>query len=439
VCWFKKILSIGNLCALFFLVSCSELREYDVEYTIYRVPTIGFRDLKFLGVSRSHKIGSGTQERLLSMLQRCGQYQRVSRLNRVFQVGKEDREVVQKKLRSEVESFQDARYVHGVLVIEQLESQVESDSEDIKLVSIKDGVDHQWFQSFGYTARPLSPIFGFDEIGPKMAFKTHEIKQKKFLKSVLWRFVLYNKTKDSILIDRKVKMAIRLKNYSSKPRINEKLIENALGKEMMEHISGFVCPKIADVERQLLARKEDTKSDDLINVGIDLASDDKWEAAANQWKKAVLVDKNSATAYHNLGIYYEKFGNIPAAMEEFLKAKNSGQAQYQPKFYDQAVNLYRPKIAIPSNDMRIYGVGSAQWALLMGGEKKNYEMGREYPLYRLNRISSKNEYMYHGVEFIEVGKIRIIKQEDPFVLGRITQFVESTSVQNGDMMLTDIE
>jgi tetratricopeptide (TPR) repeat protein len=403
------------------------------------LPTIGFKEITFLGISKPANINQANYDRVVNLVQKCSQYQKVNRLNKTFEIGQLNRDSTLKRLKGDVAAHQDARYVHGVLVIEQLSNETKQTQDSIKIVGLREGVDHQWFQSFGYTARPLSSLFGSDEIAPKVSFITKNIPIRKFEKTLVWRFVLYNKTKDALIIDRRVKMSVALDSYSSKPKITDKVIEAALGKEMMEHIAGFVCPKIAQADRTLLANSSDHKADQLVDNGIDLAGDNRWEAAANQWKKAVLIDKRNAWAYHNLGIYYEKYGNIPAAMEEFSKAKKSGISEYQPKLYDQAINIYRPKITLPTNDMRVYGVGNAHWLLLHGGEQTNFKIGQEYPVYRIQRIGEGPEYNFYGIRLVEVGKVQLVKQEAPFILARITQFLEPYGIQAGDSLGTNLD
>ena len=427
---------IITLCSFF---SCAELREYDVEYSVYRLPISGLKELNFLGVGKTSNMGRGPLERLAVSLQKCGQYQRISRIDRNFSMNQIDQDLLQKKLKSEIASTQDARYVHGILVIDQLEDESTHEEGEIKLVTVTDGLEHQWMSSFGYSGRPISQTFNYVEIAPRTKANSQEVRQKIFERTLSWRFTLYNKTKDIIVFDRKVKMRVRLKNYSVKPRITDKIVDQALVKEMVEHISGFVCPKIADVERQLLARREDSKSDELVNEGVDLASDDNWEAAANHWKKAVLIDRKSATAYHNLGVYYEKLGLIPEAMEEFLKAKNAGQQSYHSPLYDVALSLYTPRMFIPTSDVRIFAVGGSHWVLLSGGEFMNYRIGSEYPIYRLQRVTKRSDFVFDGIEFIEVGKLKLIRKDGKFLQGRISQFVEAFGILGGDVMVTNVE
>jgi tetratricopeptide (TPR) repeat protein len=210
-----------------------------------------------------------------------------------------------------------------------------------------------------------------------------------------------------------------------------------LTRQLISRVTSAACPKITDATRQLYAKGDKSSpADNLIAGGIKLIDNEmKWEEAADMWRKAVLMDKKSAYAYHNLGVYYERGGNIPAAMEEFMKAKQVGARYYEARQYDRSLTIFRPDVSPLSLEPRIHTVSGAGWVSIHGGAATSFIVGREYPVYRLRRMSSDQNNQMDGLAINEVGWIKVVKHEAPFILARITQFIEPLQIESGDVVI----
>jgi tetratricopeptide (TPR) repeat protein len=415
--------------------ACSGRVEEAVAYDVYRVPPSEFKGMSFLGVAKPKDLDGKHVQTLTAALSKCGQYQKVNALGKTFALESGDREKVQKKLKADIASYQDARYVHGVLVIEPLKRTFKTDTASVKYVAVKEGVDHSWYESAGYTADLSSGLLVTDEIAPKMQFAERRVQQKQASVDLSVRITLYNKANDAIVFDRVTRASAALATYSTSPKLSIKALEAELWDEIMARAQRFACPKVARVERQLLAEGSETKADLLIQQGIEIVDDSgDWGKAADMWKKAVLIDKQAAFAYHNLGVYYERRGDLPAAMEEFEKAKRRG-GKSTPKQYDVSLVNYRPKLDPVALEPRIYAAGGAGWVTITGGRKAALGVGRTYSVYRLRRAGE--DFRFDGVALTEVGKVTIVKAEPPFMLARVTQFLDPQRVEAGDVLVVD--
>ena len=417
------------------LPACSKHIDEPVAFDVYNAPIAGWRKLTFLGVSTAKGLPDAKVRKLISTLQTCGQYQKVNRLNQSLPLATGDPASVHKGLRSAVQAYQDAKYVHGVLVVTPFVRAISHTKNTVSLVIAKESVDHEWYDSYGYAALPSRKLFATEEIASKLKFSSKNVEQVRSHYELGLRFVLYNKNLDKIIMDHKTTVTMELANTTPDAALGERDIEAALSEQLFNRIARQVCPKVGSVERTLQGSGTDSKADGMIAAGIDFASDDKWEKAADMWRKAVLVDKRATFAYHNLGIYYEHAGDIPAAMEEFSKAKSTKLASYTQPQYDRSLPLYRPAYDLLSLGPRVFAASGANWLSVIGGDAQSLVVGKEYSIYRMRRLATAPDFRVNGISLTETGRLRIEKSEPPFMLGHVTRFIDGAQPEVGDIVM----
>ena len=417
--------------------ACSKHIDELVAFDVYNAPAAGWRRMTFLGVSAANGLPDAKVRKLISTLQTCGQYQKVNRLNQPLPLATGDVANVHKGLRSAVQAYQDAKYVHGVLVVTPYVKAIAKTKNTVSLVTAKESIDHEWYDSYGYAALPSRRLFATEEIGGKQQFSSKKVEQLRSHYELGLRYVLYNKNLDRIIMDHKTTVTMDLASTTLDGALKERDIEALLSEQLFNRIARQVCPKVASVQRMLQGSGTDSKADVMIAAGIDFAHDDKWEKAADMWRKAVLVDKLATFAYHNLGVYYERAGDIPAAMEEFSKAKSTKLASYTQPQYDMSLPLYRPAYDLPSLGPRIYAASGANWISVMGGNEQSLVVGQEYSIYRMRRLATAPDYRVNGISLTETGRLRIEKSEPPFMLGHVTRFIDGAQPEVGDIVIAD--
>jgi len=418
------------------LLGCSGRMEETVTYDVFRSQASGFSGMDFLGIAKAKGVDKKHTDYLVNMVRGCGQFQKVDSLNKVFPLAKGDGDAVKKSLKKEVSSFQDSRYVHGVLVIELVQNEIKKSTKRGQLILVRDQMDHSWFDSYGNAAHPKHIIYGSEEIAPKVKYLGKKLPLRNVRVELGIRFALYNKNSDQLIFDQTSYIGASLSTYSKDPVINSASLGSSLADHLMERIARAFCPKLASVERTLYAAGDDSQADKLIVQGIDHVDEGDWEKAADQWKKAVLVDKKNRFALHNLGVYYERAGNVPAAMEEFQKAREARPvAGFNVDQYEDSLKLFRPKFNPSELEPHIYGISGAGWVSIFGGKDKELKPGRIYSVYRTKRLTAPPKFRVDGMELIEVGKVKIVKHDAPFMLGRIVQFFEPYRVEMGDVVI----
>jgi tetratricopeptide (TPR) repeat protein len=421
-------------------LACAGHVEEEVAFDVYRSPTAGFEKVGFLGIARPKGEAGKYQGDLVSQVRRCGQYQKTNALAKVFKLPTGDKDAVVKKLKSDIEAYQDSRYVHAVLLVDSVKREVERKTVATRFVHLKDRLDHRWTDSYGTAGTPAHPLYGVEEISPVTVATAKKIGQKQTRITLGVRYVLYNKLQDTVVFDRQSSVTGSVQTYTGKPAVSDKQLEAQLWRQLLGRVGRAVCPKIATVTRKLYAEDSGSKADNLVASGIELVEDDeKWEEAANQWRKAVLIDKKHGYAYHNLGVYYERAGNLPAAMEEYEKAKRSRLRGPNPKQYDTTLKILRPSYDPPAVEPRIYTVSGANWVTIFGGPRNALKVGGEYAVFRSRRHPDERQDAkagdFDGTTLTEVGRVHVVKVEPPFVLARVKQYLEDWSVEVGDLVL----
>lgn len=414
---------------------CSALREEPVSYPLYRTPVANFAKVQFLGVARTKGLEDGFTNELVRQIDRCGQYKQTNRLDTVFQLPEGDRNQVPKYLKGAIEAFPKARYVHGVLTVEIIRNSVEKQSSTETILTTGEKGEYAWFDSFGLMADPKSGQFGFEEIGPVVTFNSQKANVETRRIDAAVRYAMYNTKIDKLVFDVTSDASVTLVTYSKKPVLDAGGVRGLVFRRLLDKVKRMACPKIAEVQRTLYARNAETKADVLVQKGIDLAEDNRWEQAANSWQNAVLVDKANPFAHHNLGIYYERTGNVPKSVEEFeLATRGTRFKEIPDRQFEASLDLLRPRATPAEVEPRIYAVTGAGWVSLTGTKRGMFKPGQTISVFRAVRHTNGNRV--DGMVLTEVGRVRYVKDGEPFALARITEYMADMSIINGDILVS---
>lgn len=405
---------------------------------MHRAPTAGFEKMTFLGVAKPQGSAERFHGQIVDEIRRCGQFQKVNKLNRVFKIPEGDKDAVAKSVKADVEKFQDSRYVHGVMVTNTKDKKIDKKTEAVTLVMLKDRLDHRWVDSHGTAATPGHGLYGIEEVSPMTVASTQRVVLKTTTIKVGLRYLLLNRELNQVILDKQTFVSGSVASYTQKPLLNANNLEAKLDQSLARRVVRAACPKLTAVTRKLYAENSDTKADELVVQGIELAGDERWEDAANMWRKAVLIDRKHGYAYHNLGVYYERAGNLPSAMEEYQKEKRSRLKGPNPAQYDASLKIVRPLFNHSQIEPRIYTVSGANWVTIQTetkqGASARLKAGREYPVYRSRRQAGDKLGEFNGTNLIEVGRVSIVKAEPPFMLARVTQYLQEYGIEAGDFI-----
>ena len=408
----------------------------DVEYTVYHTPTDKFKKMRFIGVTKVNKYPSLTKY-LVNEIVKCRQYSKVNDLAKTFKLSSPDnRDLLRKNLTTQTNQFQDARYVHGVLVVEILENNTKVVKHKRTIKFPKSSPHYGWHDTYGNAVFPFQKFYAAESIAPKLKLASRSIAETEYQVNMKIRSVLYNKRLDQIVFDRTSSINSVFHQYAKSSKLKQKLTTQQLAQHLFQRVARQTCPKVARVERQLIADGSDTKEDRLTQLGIDYASDNRWEKASDAWKKAILLDKKYSPALHNLGVYYEKHGEIGRAMEEFGKAKAAGMEDFEiSNQYDESLELFRPNLGKRVDDATIHTVSGSNWVQIVNWNPRKVGVGKVFPVYRSQLIYARDGSV-QGTRLIETGKIKTIKKQGPYMIGRVLEFIDKYQVAPGDRLFT---
>lgn len=418
------------------LLACSSINIEEVEYTVYHTPTAKYKKMRFIGVTKVNKIPALTNY-LVQEMDKCRLYSKANGLEKVFKLSpQQDENKLKLTLKDQANQFQDARYVHGVLVVEVLKNQTKIINRTKNIWHANDSQHYTWMDSYGNASLPTQRLYAGEAISPKITYEVKSKPEKDVQVEMTIRAVLYNKRSNEIVFDQVTSLSSKFSFYEEGKFNRPKKLVKDLAEQLLQRVARKSCPRLARVERQLISQNEDGRVHSLTEKGIDSANAGRWERAADYWKKAILVDKKHAPALHNLGVYYERLGDIPRAMEEFGKAKNAGlPKEVEAIQFDESLELFRPAIDSWQPSPTILSVSGANWVLIQNLDSRKYEVGKSYPVYRSELLLRDKNVL--GTNLFQTGKVRIVKKESDIVLARIEEFVEDYQINPGDILVTN--
>ena len=346
--------------------------------------------------------------------------------------------MVAKAFGDEVAKHRDDRYAHGILYV-QLQTRLKNAPlAQASVVRPQYDQPYDWHDAFQATADLSGRAYSFEEISRKprytaatSAFKTEEVE-------LVARYSLYNAKLKRLVFDRTSTLQASVANYSSQPGISRDRLHKMLYRQVIGKIVRSTCTSQGEVERSLVAVGDETKVEKLIQTGVDQAMDDQWEKAAQSWQNAILIEPKNAVAHHNLGVFYERNGNIPKAIDEFDRARSGKLWKQVPRQqFQTSLFQFRPGSDILEVQPKILSMSSSNWVTIVGGKEGGLKPGKIYPVYRSSAVSNEN-HSVRGIRLVEVGKIRVEKAaggEVPRYEARTMEFTNEFKLATGDTVI----
>ncbi|MEZ4742960.1 MAG: hypothetical protein R3B45_11015 [Bdellovibrionota bacterium] len=305
-----------------------------------------------------------------------------------------------------------------------------------KLVVYNDDFRYMWAPTYGIWPYNSYGFTGESEISPvgKTAVRDVGLNMRHYEVSI--HFTLYNKVLKKIITDGVYEANADVKNYSSEADDIGRNVRQYMTQGILDRIIATTCPETYQVERVLYARGTNDKVDGFIQQGLELAAGGRWEHAASKWKNAILEDKNNALAFHNLGIYYEKKGELTKASEFFDQAeeKNYWKLIEQNRF-QKTLEEFVPKLDLAQLQPRVISVRGGRWVSIAGKLGRKFKLRKNYPVVRVEQKINKPNFNNEGLVYTEVGRVQVIQKRGRLILAKIIEFVEDKGIQNGDIIL----
>jgi len=427
---------IGFLISAINLSHCASGEKEEIEFDLYRSPMASYKEMTAIGVTNIDGLTQASTDYLTNKIKRCGQFSTTKQLDTKFSLKENDVKKLGKSIGSQMDGFKDARSVHGALIVKVIRNKGSITKQNRKLVLLKEKSEYQWFPSFGNWPYKSYGFTGSSEVAPVTKAVIRDVGSSTRRYDISIKFALYNKVIKKVVYQDTYSARSSVTNYSGQSNDIGRKLRQSMTQGILDRIVMKICPKVKKVERNLYARGTDDKIDTMIQAGIELAEDGRWQPAATKWRNAILEDKSNALAHHNLGVFYEKHGDIPKAAEYFDKAEGKNYWKIIEKNrYETTIDEFVPRIEMDKLQPRIITVSGGKWLTIIGGPSKKFKKGKTYPLFRSVRHSPKPKFVAEGIDLVEVGRIKVVKRNGSVVLARIKEFIEDERVEIGDVVL----
>ena len=423
------------------IISCKTVREEDISYMVYRQPIEGFEKMKFIGITGNKNLHPVLLTRLNKQIDKCQQFKKSTILKNRYKIEIGDEFSVHKSIRNQVKKNRDDRYAHGILYVEFKNIKKKQKNTKISLIKAKYNDPYYWHDTFATTADISDESYAFEEISRKPTYSTKDRNYQIHDSETKVRYVLYNAKTDRLVFDKTSNLKTVIATYSSKPPLDANKMAATVFQQLLSKIVRNTCTQIAQVERKLISINKENKVDKLITSGVNMALTGDWEGAGNSWQNAILLNQDHALAHHNLGIYYERSGKLPKAIEEFERARNGTHSEILPPGrFERSLDQIKPKWGVIESYPKILSITSTNGITVVGGFSGQLEPGKKYSLYRSTKITHRKNHHPKGLRLIEVGKVQIEKTEPgpiPQYLGRVIEFTGGFHPQTGDSILDE--
>lgn len=439
----RLLFSATCLSAIAFLQSCSSaVIDHEVQFDLFREPSSNYLRIKTLLLPNT-SADFDIQGLLKGRVWGRRFYQQITPMKQIVRLPRGNARQTIKKF---LNTFNQQNYVDGVLIAEVQRKRISYDYGADTVSRFARLPTYSFKQGHGVLTDPMADTYTFDEI--VQDYKPYGMrKQLRTLNVTLAiRFVLYSRSADRIVHDQTREAAFSIEQYTPRPLYTPGEVISLLTRGLVDRTLDIIAPKRTNVTRRLLApggsREELRKDQILVREGFDHAVDENnWFKAAGKWRQAILANKKNPHAHLDLGIYYEKAGDIRKAIEEYNKAKMFAPKRPEPgqwvSYLLDATDMHHPSLQLKSLLPRVIAVTSHHRVILAGGHPTWAKAGYLYPLYRVSPIrprGSGKSTPSIGVKLVEIGQIQITSRSRDLIHGRLTQIRESKGARAGDLI-----
>jgi len=195
-------------------------------------------------------------------------------------------------------------------------------------------------------------------------------------------------------------------------------ILNDLLKKVTSRFVNEISPHYVSKKRKL----EKGKGSFHTKQGVRFAKMGMWEAAIGEWQKALEKDPKNAWAHNNLGIVYEKRGEVAEARREYQKA---GELKPEEKKYKN--NLVDLKTAHDKARGEYLATGSLKMVIRRTddtvyidlGKKHEVGVGEVFIVYREVAVKHPVTDEVIGTEEEKIGKIKVNKVSEKMSIAEV--------------------
>ncbi len=417
------------------LTGCSK-DFLEVQYPQMLSPSENFAELKKLAVALDPKLSESTRSLVAKTLQECSLYSGgVQIMDKPARVSGPNPKDYIDALIKRTPSIQEA---HGILTIQVEEGAALSQLDKNQAVVIQDLKELSWYPSYGV---PSTTTLGFPqrpEVAPQWKSKKREALVRTEKLQYIIRLVLYNRVSGKVIEDRVINSQSVLANYSRKSSLKSERFVSMVERSVLDEALFYSCPARTQVKRRLFYMKNADALGQMVNEGVDLAKENRWNLAMTKWTNVTLKDPKQAFALHNLAVAQERQGEFFKAWDNFRLAQQGPLSKILPeKVFDELKAAYMPQVEIAGLFPQVAFVTGGNWVYLHASDAKLDE-GRNYSVYRIEPLIPPDTSRTGGQLVREVGVIRVVGSGDLYIPARIREYLADAPIKPGDFLIPEI-
>jgi hypothetical protein len=414
------------------LTACSK-DLLEVQYPQMISPVEAYTELTKLAVGIDSKMDPVLRDEVMKVLKACPIFTEVAAMDKPVRVSGSNPKDYFDAL---IKRSQQAQLSQGIMSIQIEDNSESSQLEKSQAFVLADQATNAWYPSFGI---PAVGTLGFPkkpEVAPKWTLRKRDTYVRAEKLQYIVRFVMYNRVAGKIVHDHIVSNTSTLLNYSRKPTLKKPTFTGLIQRSVMDEIMFYACPAKNQVKRKLYYVKNPNPDGEQINEGVDLAEENRWPLAATKWNNVLLKDKKNAVAHHNLGVHYERSGEIFQAMDHFKQVRAGKSGKLLDNVIDEIRTQYQPRMDGTAVYPQVSFVTGGNWAFVRSDNKGMME-GQTYSLYRFEPVVSPENSRTVGLSIREVGLFKVGSPSAQYYPGRIKEFLIDYPVKPGDFVIVE--
>lgn len=408
------------LLSLGLMTSCLS-GETRVEFDQVLLPR--FAEIGKLAVVLDGEFEPGVREKILDNLRKCSHYTDIRVVDKALTVGSTAAEEA-----FDLHLNRYAKNSGGLLRIRMEHKEATEETEKSQSFLLFDQATYDWYPSFGVPRFGSMGFAGGMEIAPEVKKRRRTPLVRTNRLQQVYRMSLYNKSSGKMTLDRVGKNISAFSSFSKDPGFKKSQFEELVRGSLLQDINFYSCPPSEPVVRHLYSAGTNSTTARSIDEGISSAKDDNWADAGTRWNEVLATDPKNTLAHHNIGVFYERQGDIKEALKHYRLGFRDKRIQ-EDSFGDIIGHFLPQNDAMESLVAQVTG-GNWIFVDVPEGERRT-----KASAYRVTPIIDPDSSRVIGQTLKEIAILRFVSSQEARRAARVGEYLLDTPIRAGDIVV----
>lgn len=395
--------------------------ETKVEFNQTLLPHV--TDIGKLAVVLDGPFDPKVSEAIIENLRQCPLYTDIKVIEKSFSVGSAASE---EAFAQHLAKF--AKASGGLLRIRMEHEETSEESEKSQSFLLFDQSSYDWYPAFGV---PRLGTMGFAtsmEIGPEVKKRRRAPLVRTSRYQEVYRMSLYNKGAGKIVYDRVGKNISALSVFSKDPAFKKTQFEELVHASLLQDIAFYSCPPSQPVVRHLYSPSSASVTSKAISDGVTSAEGDDWEGAAAAWNEVLATDPKNTLAHHNIGVYYERGGDVTEALKHYRLGFRDKRIQEDA--FGETIGRFLPQDQVL--EPLVVQVTGGNWIFVDVPEGEKRTRGS---VFRVTPIIDPDSSRVIGQTLKEIAVLRFVSSQEQRRAARVREYLLDSPIRVGDIVV----